>query len=297
MWSWLLLWSSWQLSTGKAAFYFSLFTFATTVTVIIYHGDRYNDTSFTFTLIQVLLCDLAWKISFWSKQKTVKNSQENFHKIVVITNSQIQLGIWKMRPPDGKSCSAVNYKPSFFWASAIYSTLLLYLQHSYIYSTLLLLYLQLQLQLFLLQFLDLFVKQIQAGRRVIWELFQSFVIFFQKKGPRDQIPNLANFDIFPGVFLEAGFKIQNFAPFPWVFREAGSEPGSIFRKSSVSLSARLPVQLNYCHYGHHHGHHHCHHDHHGHHGHHHCHSIKHCSWIYGRRTAPYDEYNFSKNMK
>ena len=128
-WSWLLPWSSWQLSTGKAAFYFSLFTFATTVTVIIYHGDRYNDTSFTFTLIQVLLCDLAWKISFWSKQKTVKNSQENFHKIVVITNSQIQLGIWKMRPPDGKSCSAVNYKPSFFG-------LLLYIQHcSYIFNT------------------------------------------------------------------------------------------------------------------------------------------------------------------
>ena len=135
-WSWLLPWSSWQLSTGKAAFYFSLFTFATTVTVIIYHGDRYNDTSFTFTLIQVLLCDLAWKISFWSKQNTVKNSQENFHKIVAITNSQIQLGIWKMRPPDGKSCSAVNYEPSFFGLQHccyIFNTSI-YLQH-YIFNT------------------------------------------------------------------------------------------------------------------------------------------------------------------
>ena len=128
---------------------FSLFTFATTVT-IIYHGDRYNDTGFTFSLIKVLLCDLAWKISFWSKQKTVKNSQENFHKIVVITNSQIQLGIWKMRPPDGKSCSAVNYKPSFFGlqhcsyifnTAAISSTLLyifntiIYLQHCYCISS------------------------------------------------------------------------------------------------------------------------------------------------------------------
>ena len=51
--------------------------------------------------------------------------QENFPREFVITNSQIQLGIWKMRPPDGKSCSAVNYKPSFFG-----------LQHcSYIFNT------------------------------------------------------------------------------------------------------------------------------------------------------------------
>ena len=67
---------------------------------------------------------------WWQSQMTTNSKiSKRIWKFVVITNSQIQLGIWKMRPPDGKSCSAVNYKPSFFG-------LLLYIQHcSYIFNT------------------------------------------------------------------------------------------------------------------------------------------------------------------
>ena len=155
-----------------------------------------------------------------------KNFQENLeicchHKFTNSVGNLENAAAWWEK----LQCSELQTQ--LFWASAIYSTLLLYLQHCcYIFNTPI--YIQ-HCCCYIFNFnfncfcCNLFVKQIQAGMRVIWELFQSFVIFFQKKGPRDQIPNLANFDIFPGVFLEAGFKIQNFAPFPWVFREAGED--------------------------------------------------------------------------
>ena len=73
---------------------------------------------------------------WWQSQMTTNSKiSKRIWKFVVITNSQIQLGIWKMRPPDGKSCSAVNYKPSFFGlqhCSYIFNTLI-YFQHCYKY--------------------------------------------------------------------------------------------------------------------------------------------------------------------
>ena len=74
---------------------------------------------------------------WWQSQMTTNSKiSKRIWKFVVITNSQIQLGIWKMRPPDGKSCSAVNYKPSFFGLQHccyIFNTSI-YLQH-YIFNT------------------------------------------------------------------------------------------------------------------------------------------------------------------